>query len=329
MKHKSLRSGLLATTTIAGAVLSAMAAMPTTVLAQDTAAASDTTTVVVTGSIIKKKNFQSISPLTVLSAADLEKRGVTTVEAAVQNVAGNNGGAISNNWSAAGNFAAGASGLSLRGLTSNSTLVLVDGMRMTYYPLADDATRNFVDLNTIPSATIDHVDVLQDGASSTYGSDAIAGVVNVVTKKSYKGLSVNAEAGAPTGHDGAGVKHIAGIWGMGDLAEDGYNLYVSAEYQKDDILLAKDADFPYNTADFSSICAQSEKPGATASAGAIDASGKTCITNCIFNGLQFDGRFAAIGTTTVPMVREFNAAGTAAIPGAAYRLLNTAAGCRG
>ncbi|MEI9906484.1 MAG: TonB-dependent receptor [Asticcacaulis sp.] len=291
-----------------------------------TASSSDNTTVVITGSILRKKNFQSISPLTTISAADLEKRGVTTIESAVQNVAGNNGGAMNNNWNASGNFAAGASGVSLRGLTTNSTLVLVDGLRMAYYPLADDATRNFVDLNTIPDAIVDHVEVLQDGASATYGSDAIAGVVNVITKKNFQGFSGRAEVGAPE-HDGAGERSFSGIWGKGDLNTDGYNFYVGAEYQKNDILLAKDAGFPYNTADQSSYCGHTSitdqsKYGTT---NGINAQGISCRTNAITNGIQFDDVFAGAGTTTVAEVRPFDATNTTAQ--GAWQMLNPTLGC--
>jgi len=321
----------MATTTICGMLSGAFAVSalaPTAAFAQDAAPAAapapadDTTTVIVTGSILRKKNLTSISPLTVLSSADLEKRGVTTVESAVQNLAGNNGGAISNNWSTNG-FSYGASGLSLRGLTSNSTLVLVDGMRLAYYPLADDATRNFVDLNTIPDSIIDRVDVLQDGASASYGADAIAGVVNIVTKRQFTGFSGRASVGAPE-HAGAGQIGLAGTWGKGSLAEDGYNFYVSGEYQHDEALMAKDAGYPYNTADRSGHCGKSvNAPG---SVGVNDA-GITCRTNGIVNGIQFDDTFAGAGSTTVAEVRAYNAANTAPAAVSPWQLLNPALGC--
>ncbi|WP_163609208.1 Plug domain-containing protein, partial [Klebsiella pneumoniae] len=82
----------------------------------------------------------------------------------LQRLAANNGPTLTNSFSANGAFAGGASGISLRGLTTNSTLVLFDGLRAAYYPLADDATRNFVDLNTIPDDIVDRVEVLKDGA---------------------------------------------------------------------------------------------------------------------------------------------------------------------
>ncbi len=124
----------------------------------------------------------------------MQKRGITTVQDAIQQLAANNGPALTNSFTANGAFAGGASGASLRGLSTNSTLVLFDGLRAAYYPLADDGSRNFVDLNTIPDDIVDRVEVLQDGASSTYGADAIGGVINIITKKEFNGFSARAKA---------------------------------------------------------------------------------------------------------------------------------------
>ena len=108
--------------------------------------------------------------------------------------------------------------MSLRGLSTNSTLVLFDGLRAAYYPLADDGTRNFVDLNTIPDDIVDRVDVLRDGASSTYGADAIAGVVNIITKKQIKGVTGRAEGGISERGDAAQYR-LSLTAGVGDLGE--------------------------------------------------------------------------------------------------------------
>ena len=147
---------------------------------------------VVTGSILRRKLSATDAPITTVTAADLTNRGITTVAEGVQQIAANSAGALPNSFSANGAFAAGASAVSLRGLTTNSTLTLFDGLRVAYYPLADDGTRNFVDLNTIPDVIVDQIQTLKDGASATYGADAIAGVVNVITKKTYQGLTFNA-----------------------------------------------------------------------------------------------------------------------------------------
>src|SRR5205085_5236513 len=95
----------------------------------------------------------------------------------------------------AGAFANVASGVSLRGLTVGATLVLIDGHRMASYPLSDDSQRSFVDVSSIPFDAIESIEVLKSGASSLYGSDAIAGVVNIKLKKNLNGTRFGAETG--------------------------------------------------------------------------------------------------------------------------------------
>ena len=332
LDHTAMRRNLMGTTVLAGVALAiGVSAMPVAASAQSTSTTAPAATVggaqstpqasgdnaveavVVTGSIIRRRNADSISPLTVLSAQDIEQRGQTTVSDVIQNLSGNNQGALPNSFSANGAFASGASGASLRGLTTDSTLVLIDGLRLAYYPLADDATRNFVDLNTIPSGIIDRVEVLKDGASATYGADAIAGVINVITKKSFDGLTLQVDGGVSE-HGGGDMIHANGLFGKGDLNRDGWNFYLSAEYEKDYELRSSDRDYPYNTNDFSKLCGTSIVNGA-----------QTCRTNGIVNGIQFNNTFAGIGTDNVPVVRPYNAANTAAAGD--YRLLNPSAGC--
>ena len=279
--------------------------------------------IVVTGSILRRLNYTTDAPLTVVTATDLQNRGITTVQAAIQSVSANGAGNLPNSFSSNGAFASGASGASLRGLTTNSTLVLIDGLRAAYYPLADDGTRNFVDLNTIPDIMVDHVEVLKDGTSATYGADAIAGVVNIMTKKSFVGTELRAEGGISQRGD-AGSYTVQGMWGTGDLSTDGFNFYLAGEYENDNALNNNQLGFPYNTANLSSLCATSIS-GLTNQPGNVQ-NGETCRTNGITNGLQFDGTFAstAPGANTVPVVRPYTPGGVAA---GAWQLLNPAAGC--
>jgi iron complex outermembrane receptor protein len=147
--------------------------------------------IIVTGSLLRTTTTETPSPVTVLSAQTLAQRGINTVSEATQRLSANNAGTITAGWNTGFNFASGATAPSLRGLTVQDTVSLFDGLRMAVYPLADDGQRNFVDLNTIPTGVIDRIEVLRDGASSTYGADAIAGVVNIITKKQVRGLHVN------------------------------------------------------------------------------------------------------------------------------------------
>src|SRR5205814_1630077 len=126
-------------------------------------------------------------------------------------------------------FAGGASGVSLRGLTVGATLVLIDGYRMAGFPRSDDAQRAFVDLNSIPFVAVDRIEILLDGASAIYGSDAIAGVVNIILKKNFKGTTVNATGGTTT--KGGGTTWDAQILqGFGDVGA-GLGGYVGLEYR--------------------------------------------------------------------------------------------------
>jgi len=277
---------------------------------QDAQAEQSGDTIVVTGSLFRRTNAETPSPVTVLSAETLEQRGLNTVTEAVQRLSAGNAGTITQGWNAGGNFAVGASAISLRGLTVQATLTIFDGLRMAPYPLADDGQRNFVDLNTIPNAIIERIDVLRDGASSTYGADAVAGVINVITKKEIKGLHANVSAGISQRGD-AGEQRADLTWGYGDLNEQGFNFYVSGEYLKQDPLYARDRGYPFNTQDWGKIC---------------NASGG-CMHNNNWNGLSPDGYANVLFSTPgVAMVRPVLTPG-ANVSSGRYTYLNPARGC--
>ena len=209
--------------------------------------------IVVTGSILRRTDTETVSPVTVVTTENLDQRGISTVQEGIQALAANNGPALTNSFSANGAFAAGASAVSLRGLSTNSTLVLFDGLRAAYYPLADDATRNFVDLNTIPDDIVERVEILRDGASSSYGADAIAGVVNIITKREVQGIMARGEAGISERGD-APTYRAALTAGTGDLETDGYNAYISGFYYKSKALYNRDRPYPFNTDDQRQVC---------------------------------------------------------------------------
>ncbi|MHB8284772.1 MAG: TonB-dependent receptor domain-containing protein [Caulobacteraceae bacterium] len=271
---------------------------PTDTGAQPAGAVSE---VVVTGSLLRHKLSDTDAPITTLSADELSDRGITTVATAIQSIADNGSSALTTSFTARGAFAAGASAASLRGLTSAATLVLIDGLRTADYPLADDGVRNFVDLNTIPDVIIDRIETLKDGASSTYGADAVAGVVNVITKKTYEGFMSQAEGGFTQG-GGAGENKFEALIGHGNLARDGYNVYLGVEYEHDDSLYANARGYPYNSSDQSRNCGISNGLG-TVAAGAV-----TCGENGVQNGLQADGSFLGVGSTTVATFRAVDPA---------------------
>lgn len=271
-------------------------------------ATSDDQEVVITGTLFRNAAAATASPITVINSEDLAKRGVNTISDAVQSLSANNAGSMNQNWSGF-NFATGATAVSLRGLTTGNTLTIFDGLRSAPYPLADDGHRNFVDLNTIPQAIVDRVEVLQDGASSTYGADAVAGVVNVIVKKEIVGLHMNASGGISQRGD-AGEQRIDATAGYGSLNEQGFNAYVNVEYQHNDPLYARDRGYPFNSSDLSKIC---------------NAAG-SCMANGVASGVQADGSYLGLGSTTVPFVRPYTADGKL-IATERYQMLNPAAGC--
>ncbi|WP_426284941.1 TonB-dependent receptor plug domain-containing protein [Luteibacter sp. E-22] len=203
-------------------------------------------TITVTGSALPRIDVETPSPVTTITAEQIQKSGLTTVSDVVRAVSADNSGSIPASFTAG--FAAGSSGVALRGLTVNSTLVLIDGRRAANYPLADDGQRSFVDLNTIPSNAIERIEVLKDGASSLYGADAIAGVVNIILRPGYQGTEFTADVGTSQ-HGGGTTKRATVLFGGGDLNKDGWNAYFSAEYQHDDEILTRQRGYPYNTAD--------------------------------------------------------------------------------
>ena len=127
----------------------------------------------VTGSYIRRTNSESPSPVTTIDADEISKSGLNSIADVINTVSADNSGTLAQAFSGA--MAGGADGVALRGLSVDATLVLVDGHRMASYPLSDDGQRQFVDISSLPMAIVDRVEVLKDGASATYGSDAIAG----------------------------------------------------------------------------------------------------------------------------------------------------------
>ncbi|MFL6630865.1 MAG: TonB-dependent receptor domain-containing protein [Massilia sp.] len=227
-----------------------MLAAPAMAQTQDAVSAPTPQRVVVTGSLISRTDTETPTPVQVLTAQDIQKSGKTSVAELLNDLAANGQGTLGTGFSGA--FANGASGVSLRGLTVGATLVLVDGHRLAPYPLSDDSQRSFVDVSSIPFDAIDSIEVLKSGASSLYGSDAIAGVVNIKLKKNLNGTRLAAETGN-TQH-GGGKTHRGSISsGIGDLDNDGYNAFVTAEWRRQGNIKVKDrSQFEWDNADWRS-----------------------------------------------------------------------------
>jgi iron complex outermembrane receptor protein len=126
--------------------------------------------IVVTGTLFRRTDTETPSPVTVLSAESLSRAGITTASDAIRSISADGAGSIGTGFQSG--FSAGGSAVSLRGLGVSSTLVLIDGLRSTNFPLNDDGHNAYVDLNSIPFSLLDKIEVLKDGASSSYGADA-------------------------------------------------------------------------------------------------------------------------------------------------------------
>ena len=207
--------------------------------ADDDAAAVEE--VVVVGSRLRRDNYNSASPVQVVTREDATLAGFASTTEVLQSTAITQGTSQINN--AYGGYVTnggpGANTLSLRGLGTTRTLVLLNGRRVA--PAGSRGSVGSADLNVLPSAMIERIEVLKDGASSLYGSDAVAGVVNIVTRNDLDGVTVEGQFNAPMDADGAGQQKRYSI--VGGTHGDRWNLSGSAEYYQRDELTLGDRDF--------------------------------------------------------------------------------------
>ncbi|MGL4230644.1 MAG: TonB-dependent receptor [Casimicrobium sp.] len=194
----------------------------------------------VTGSNIKRVDSETVSPVDVITREEIQRSGKQTVAEVIRAIPQNTGSLDEKNTNS---FAPGSAGISLRGLGQKATLVLMNGRRIAGYGLAQNIQESFVDLNSIPASAIERIEVLRDGASAIYGSDAIAGVVNFILRKDYRGAEVSA-AGTILEQTSSGKEfRVSGTFGFGDIAADRYNVMATADYYKRGELVFSDVDF--------------------------------------------------------------------------------------
>jgi iron complex outermembrane receptor protein len=192
---------------------------------------------IVTGSNIPTVDAETASPVQIITRMEIERSGKATVADYLQTLTADGQGSIPKTF---GNgFASGGTAISLRGLGASATLILVNGRRMASFGLADDGQRLFTDLGTIPLEIIERIEVLKDGASAIYGSDAIAGVVNIILRKEFTGAVVKGSYGISGDGDGELRKGSIAA-GTGNLAGDGYNAFISIEGTQEDAIHVDD-----------------------------------------------------------------------------------------
>ena len=190
----------------------------------------------VTGSLIRRIEGETALPVVTINMDELAKAGVTNAEQAVKFISQNQSNTVTSSSVSGTNGAAAYA--DLRSLGPNRTLVLLNGKRITQNPFAVVA----VDLNTLPLAAVQRIETLPDGASATYGTDAIAGVINFITRKEYSGITVGAEAQIPE-ESGGEIYSTNLMAGWGSLAKQGWNAYGSLNYRTQKPLGGTERDF--------------------------------------------------------------------------------------
>jgi iron complex outermembrane receptor protein len=189
--------------------------------------------VAVTGSSIKGVAAQSASPITVVKVDEILKQGVTSTEEALAKISANQSNFVTAN--NVGTSKTVGSAANLRALGANKTLILLNGRRLA----ANAYDSGVTNLNIIPLAMLDRIEVLRDGASSIYGTDAIGGVINFITKKQFTGLNLTAGYQKPE-EKGGEQQDYSIFGGFGDLEENGFNVFGVVDYRKGDDVMAKD-----------------------------------------------------------------------------------------
>jgi iron complex outermembrane recepter protein len=190
----------------------------------------------ITGSSIKRVEAEGALQVQTLTRADIDRTGVQTTEQLLQTISAmaSSGQTQASTGISLGTY--GFSSVSLRGLGEERTLVLLNGRRMAPFSSGAGA----VNVNNIPLAAIERVEILKDGASAIYGSDAEAGVVNFILVKDFQGYQIGGTVGTPT-TSGGGQQYQANIIaGWGDINKDNFNLTVSGQYQRNQALFSKD-----------------------------------------------------------------------------------------
>ncbi|HEV8695653.1 MAG TPA: TonB-dependent receptor, partial [Lysobacter sp.] len=192
----------------------------------------------VTGSNIKRTDTETASPLQIVTAKDIENMGARTLLQVLDNLPAARPAQVDSKSLFTGSD--GASQANLRGLGAQGTLVLLNGRRLSYYGAPAGFQTQFVNIDAIPAAAIERMEVLTDGASAVYGTDAVAGVINVITKRSYQGAEVRLTTDHAPRFDSYGEHQASITGGFGDLDEDRYNVYASVNlYKREGIPLSE------------------------------------------------------------------------------------------
>ncbi|WP_308922832.1 TonB-dependent receptor [Janthinobacterium sp. J1-1] len=200
--------------------------------------------VYVTGSNVRRITLESASPVQIITRDELTRGGATSLNEVLRTISSNVGGIDENRTNG---FSAGAAGLNLRGFGSQATLTLINGRRLAPYAQPEFQT-TFVDLNSIPVGAVERIEILKDGASAIYGSEAMAGVVNIILRDSFEGLELGGSLGQSSRSDGE-QKRATISFGKGSLVQDHFNAYVTLDVRQRDPMYIRKRDGYLSTQD--------------------------------------------------------------------------------
>jgi iron complex outermembrane receptor protein len=198
----------------------------------------------VTGSAIKRLDAETSVPVTVIKMDDLKKEGYSTIEQVMSTLTSSQSSTGTSQ--VVGAATGGASFADMRGIGANKTLVLLNGRRLANNAYDSSAP----DLNMIPFAALDRVEVLRDGASALYGSDAVGGVINFITKKDYQGGTITVGGDSPQ-HPGGAANNANIGYGFGDLDKQGFNVFAMIDHEEQHRIDGTQR--PYNTRYFGGV----------------------------------------------------------------------------
>ena len=266
----------------------------------------------VTGSNIKRVDAETVAPVLIITRDEIAASGRNTIAEVLSGLSINQGNSF-NEAGGVNSFAPGASGIGLRGLGAKNTLILINGRRMAAYGFAQNISDTFVDINAIPASAVDRIEVLKAGASHIYGSDAIAGVINVILRKDFQGLELTAGAGTST-EGGANEYRASVAAGYGDLGQNKYNVLVAADYFKRDLLLQTDRKYTRDNDWRDQVAGDFSRPGIavyipTGAAGAAPNPNRIAMAGCtgqVLTVQQINPFTALRGNNCVQNFAEFN-----------------------
>ena len=199
----------------------------------------------VTGSSIKRIDAETSVPVQIITRQDIQRLAPQNTEDLLKSISATNSVGAYQASTGSGATTSGSSTVSLRGLGSQRTLVLINGRRISSFGgiASLNVGNSSVDVNSIPIAAIERIEVLKDGASAVYGSDAVAGVINFILRKDYVGAEAGVQYGQTT-HSGDGRAYsLDGLVGFGDLAKDRFNATVNASHIKEDAIYGRQRNF--------------------------------------------------------------------------------------